>query len=66
MLYTRTYRRPSRRYRARRRKSKYKPLERLAFNMGRIDKGLKDSNTRVYDLYQAGCNATKRAKKPLY
>ncbi len=66
MPYTSTYRRSSRRYTTRRRKSKYHPLERLAFGMGRIDKGLKDSNTRVYDSYQAGCNATKRAKKPLY
>lgn len=49
-----------------RKKSKYRQLERLAYNLGKIDKGLKDSNTRVYDSYQAGCNSTKRVKKPLY
>lgn len=48
------------------RRSKYSNLERLAFQMGRIEKGLKDSNTRVYDSYQAGCDTTKRVKKPLY
>ena len=62
--YTSTYR--TRWPRRTRRRSKYSNLERLAFQMGRIDKGLKDSNTRVYDSYQAGCTATKRAKKPLY
>lgn len=56
----------TRRSRRTHRRSKYSNLERLAFQMGRIDKGLKDSNTRVYDSYQAGCDATKRVKKPLY
>ena len=49
-----------------RKKSKYRQLERLAYNLGKIDKGLKDPNTRVHDSYQAGCNSTKRVKKPLY
>ena len=53
-------------YRKKRRKSKYTQLERLAYQIGQIDKGLKDSNTRVYESYAAGCTATKRKKKPLY
>ena len=53
-------------YRKKRRKSKYTQLERLAYQMGQIDKGLKDSNTLVYDSFKAGCTATKSKKKPLY
>ena len=49
-----------------RKKGKYSQLERLAYQMGQIDKGLTDSNTRVYDSFQAGCTATKRKKKPLF
>lgn len=61
------YRSIARTRRSRRtRRSKYTNLESLAYQMGRIEKGLKDSNTRVYDSYQAGCNSTKRVKKPLY
>ena len=53
-------------YKKKGKKSKYTQLERLAYQMGQIDKGLKDSNTLVYDSFQAGCTATKRKKKPLY
>ena len=61
------YRSIARTRRSRRtRRSKYTNLESLAYQMGRIEKGLKDPNTRVHDSYQAGCNATKRVKKPLY
>ena len=52
-------------YKKKGKKSKYTQLERLAYQMGKIDKGLKDSNTCVYASYQAGVNA-KRKKKPLY
>ena len=48
-------------------KKKYTEVERLAYNMGRIKKGLQNPNSRVYESYVNGCNReiTKNTK-PLF
>ncbi len=48
-------------------KQKYTEIERLAYNMGRISKGLDNHNSRVYESYINGCNGkTSTNKKPLF
>ena len=48
-------------------KKKFTEVERLAYNMGRIKKGLSNPNSRVYESYQNGCNGkTTKNKKPLF
>lgn len=53
-------------YRNRRRKGKYSTLERTAFNMGLINRGLQNKGSRVYESYCNGLNAKSgRTKKPI-
>ena len=50
----------------RRRKSKRSRLERLAYDMGRVQSGL-GKDTKVNDSYKRGQQKPeKKAKKPLY
>lgn len=46
--------------------SKYCQLERLAYNLGKIERGLKNSNSRVHESYTNGFNGkTSSSNKPL-
>lgn len=48
-------------------KVKYSKAERLAYNLGRIDRSLDNQNSRVYDSYINGLNGkTTTNKKPLF
>ena len=48
-------------------KKKYTEVERLAYNMGRIKKGLSNPNSRVYESYVNGCQGkTTKNTKPLF
>lgn len=48
-------------------KKKYTEVERLAYNMGRIKKGLSNPNSRVYESYVNGCKGkTTKNTKPLF
>ena len=47
-----------------RRKSRYSSIERLAFNMGRVETA--SSNSRVAESFEKGKKATNRTKKPLF
>ena len=47
-------------------KKKYSELEKLAFQMGKVNKGLKNTNSKVYDSYNAGFEAKTSKRKPLY
>lgn len=48
-------------------KKKYTEVERLAYNIGRIKKGLSNPNSRVYESYVNGCQGkTTKNKKPLF
>lgn len=62
----------TRSYRARRTRStraqgqSYTRLERLAYNLGRINRGIKNPNSRVHESYQNGCvGKTTKNLKPL-
>lgn len=46
-------------------KNKRHPLEVLAYNMGRIEKGKKDPNTKVAKSFDAGKNPKPSQKTPL-
>lgn len=47
-------------------KSKYTELERQAYNMGKIKRGLSNPNSRVYESYNNGLKGTtSKTKKPL-
>lgn len=48
------------------RKSRSAELKRLAYNMGQVEKGLKNSNSQISSSYNAGLNRTKKQKKPLF
>ena len=48
------------------RKSRSSELKRLAYNMGQVEKGLKNSNSQISSSYNAGLNRTKKQKKPLF
>ena len=48
-------------------KVKYSKAEKLAYNLGRIAKSLKNQNSLVYDSYINGLNGkTSTNKKPLF
>lgn len=48
-------------------KSSYTELERLAYNLGKINRGLKNPDTRVFASYKNGCiGKTANNTKPLY
>ncbi len=47
-----------------RRRSKYSAIERLAYNMGRVETA--SSNSRVAESFENGKKATTRTKKPLF
>lgn len=48
-------------------KSKYTKVERLAFDMGRVELGRKNPNSRITESFQKGNTAPKKKeKKPLY
>lgn len=46
------------------RKSKYSAIERLAFNMGRVETA--SANSRVAESFENGKKATNRKKKPMF
>lgn len=50
-------------------RSRYSPLQKLAFQMGRVSLGLK-GDTKIADSYNAGATRPqpkeKKAKKPMY
>ena len=52
-----------------RKKSRYSPLQKLAFKMGRVKLGL-EGNTKVADSFNAGATRPKprekKVKKPVY
>ena len=53
-------------YRRRRlRRKRYNELEKLAYNLGRVEKGLKNTNSKVHDSYVKGCKSTARKCKTL-
>ena len=46
--------------------SKFSEAERLAYNLGRVQKGLKNSNSKVSAAYKAGQNSVQfKQQKPL-
>ena len=47
-----------------RRRSGYTSIERLAFNMGRVETA--SANSRVAESFERGKKATNRTKKPLF
>lgn len=50
----------------RRKKSKRTSLEKLAYNMGQIQRGLNNPNSRVYESYKNGkIGKTSSKRKPL-
>lgn len=49
-----------------RRRSKYTTLERTAFNMGLISRGIQNKESRVFESFNNGLNAKSgRTKKPI-
>ena len=47
--------------------SGYTQIEKLAYRMGQVKRGLSNSNSRVYESYQKGCNSkTTKQRKPLF
>ncbi len=46
--------------------SKYTSVEKLAYQIGQIEKGLKNPNSRVYESFNNGRNIEKKKKKPLF
>ena len=49
-----------------RKKRKFTQAEKLAYQLGQIDRGLKNPNSRVSESFNNGRKATKRTKKPLF
>lgn len=49
-------------------KSKYSNLEKTAFAMGLVKRGLKNPNSKIYESYNAGINSKKdpQAKKTMF
>lgn len=41
-------------------------LKRLAYNMGQVEKGLKNTDSQISASYNAGINRTKQKKKTLF
>ena len=47
-------------------KSSYSELERMAYKMGQIKRGLDNPNSRVFESYKNGCTGkTIKNRKPL-
>ena len=52
--------------RMRKSKPKYTELEKLAYNMGKVKKGIANPESRVHESYRNGLQGkSKRKKKPL-
>ena len=50
----------------RRKKSSYTELERMAYNLGKVKRGLNNPNSRVFESYKNGCTSkTTKNRKPL-
>ena len=48
-------------------KSRYTAVEKFAFNMGRVNRGLSNPNSRVRESFDKGKQApAKKQKKPLF
>lgn len=51
---------------SRRKKNSYTELEKLAYNLGTVKRGLNNPNSRVYESYKNGCaGKTTKNRKPL-
>ena len=54
------------RKRGKRKTTKRTELERLAYNMGKVKRGLSNPNSRVFESYKNGCTGkTTKNRKPL-
>lgn len=52
---------------SRKRKSKFTQVERLAYQMGRVERGKSNPNSRVHESFKNGLNGkTSSKKKPLF
>ena len=63
------YSRKTKRYasKSRKRRSKFTQVERIAYQMGQVKRGLANPNSRVYASYVNGCNGkSTKHKKPLF
>ena len=50
----------------RKKRSSYTELERMAYNLGRVKRGLNNPNSRVFESYKNGCTGkTTKNRKPL-
>lgn len=50
----------------RKKRSSYTELERMAYNLGKVKRGLNNPNSRVFESYKNGCTGkTTKNKKPL-
>ena len=59
--FKKSYKKKNKKY-----KSKRSALEKLAWNLGRIERGKNNSDSKVYASYQAGKSEPKKsARKPL-
>ena len=51
----------------RRKKKRFTEVEKIAYHMGQVKRGLANPNSRVYASYVNGCNGkTTKKKKPLF
>lgn len=47
-------------------RSSYTELERMAYNLGKVKRGLNNPNSRVFESYKNGCTGkTTKNRKPL-
>ena len=54
-------------YKPRKRKSKYSEAEKLAFNLARVQTGLKNPNSKITQSYNNGLDSLKEKKsKPMF
>ena len=62
------YGKPKRNYYggARKRKSKYNEVEKTAYMMGLVKRGLKNPDSKVTESYNKGINSAERQKKSLF
>ena len=49
----------------RKKKSNRTELEKFAFNMGKVERGLNNPNSRVYESYKNGRLSETKKRKPL-
>lgn len=50
----------------RKKRSSYTELERMAYNLGKVKRGLNNPNSRVFQSYKNGCTGkTTKNRKPL-